>query len=110
MINVKPVVIEALKRAHKNAFPWNLNTFKKFPCISYYEISNRPAANADDREYMTEVIIIVDVWAKLSAEVSEIALKVDAEMTNIGFTREFSYDVDDKGDLEHKTMRYKYLG
>lgn len=110
MINVKPVVIEALKRAHKNAFPRNLNTFKKFPCISYYEISNRPAASADDREYITEVIIVVDVWGKLSAEVSEMALKVNKEMTAIGFIREFSHDVDEKGDLEHKTMRYKYLG
>lgn len=110
MINIKPLVVETLKKVCDSIFFYYPESFKKLPCISYYEASNMPAQKADDREYMTEAVFVIDIWGKTSSEVSELTLRVNEEMTGVRFEREFAKDVYQEGAPAHKTMRYKYLG
>ena len=112
MINKKPDVSAALSAiidADRVSFHFP-ETFAKLPCISFYEANNSPFRNADDNEYLSEVNIVVDIWAKRSEETSRLMLAVDTAMRGIGFRREFSADVPGGSEVEHKTSRYRYIG
>jgi hypothetical protein len=112
MINKKAALSAALESVEgvEGVFFYYPKSFKKLPCVSYYENNNSPARAADDAEYLTEINYQVDVWAEKSAEASEIAGRVNAALTAAGFTREFSHDLYEPGAAAHKTMRYQYIG
>lgn len=109
MVNVDEVVYNALQSIEGlTAFFYYPKTFKKLPCVSYYEANNSPRLFSDDRSYMDEIVIVVDVWANSKAKASEIAAAVDDKMQENGFVREFSHDVHNQdSDIRHITMRFK---
>lgn len=110
MINVKPIVLAALKNVSDNVFFIYPDSFKTLPCISYREDFNSPQASADDMEYMSRIIFTVDVWGKTSEEVSSISIAVDAQMESAGFVRDFATDVlEPNKNLSHKNMRFKLI-
>lgn len=109
MINYKPIINKALKKVCKNTFFYYPNNFKELPAISYYESVNMPYNNADDNEYLSEIVFVIDIWGDTSSEVSKICKGVNDEMVKIGFTREFSQDVYTKDAPVHKNMRYKLI-
>ena len=112
MLNKKSDVLKALETVGgvKHVFFYYPDSFARLPCVSYYEINNSPYKRADDGEYLTEINYQIDVWAKKSAEASEIALAVNDAMGLAGFIREFSRDVYQEGAAAHKTMRFKIIG
>ncbi|WP_334111255.1 DUF3168 domain-containing protein [Thermodesulfitimonas autotrophica] len=117
MINVKPDVVAALKAdATLAGLVGNRIYFHyppveaAYPCISYYELNNRPfyPFYSAGQTLAAEIILVVDVWAKGST--SAIADAVNKVMEGLQFMREFAcdlYEVDT--GVYHKTMRYRIL-
>lgn len=110
MTNKKTDIRAALKTVIPNVVFDRPKSFKRLPCISHYEINNSPYDMADDTEYLTEVNVMVDVWADTNDETDSLALRVDAALSGAGFIREMSRDVSDPGSIRHKTMRFQYVG
>lgn len=112
MLNVKPDVLSALKTIEelKDVFISFPDDFTKLPCASYYEALNSIAEDADDDEYLSEIIFVIDIWGETSSITSALAIKVDAAMKTISFRREFSADIDDsQSSIRHKSMRYRLI-
>ena len=108
MIDVKDKVHKALNGIKGvQAFFYYPDSFSKLPCVSYYEAHNSPDMAADDEEYLSEIVYVVDVWDQTSEKVTRIALKANAAMKKIGFSREFSHDVHNPDrNVRQKTMRF----
>jgi len=112
MLNEKPLVWSTLETVEgfKKVFASFPTSFTQLPCISFYEVFNGIASAADDDEYLSEIVFMVDLWGNPVDELDELAIEVDAAMKGIGFIREFSADVNDAdSDVIHKTMRFKLL-
>lgn len=108
MINIKPQILNLLKETGTEVTYFFPQSFAKVPIISYYELSNRTLVKSDGVEYSSEIHIEVDVWAKSSSEVSDIAIKVDDLMLSKGFYRAMAMDLyDQETKIHHKTMRYR---
>ena len=109
MIDVKPDVQKALSAIEGvKAFFYYPKSFKELPCVSYYELNNTPDTGADDQEYLSEIVYVVDVWGSTSSIVTAIAIAAAEKMEGIGFAREFSHDVDPpESAVRHKTMRFR---
>lgn len=115
MINIKPKVVAALKAdaaltefVGDRIYYYYPPVEAAYPCISYYELDNRPALYGDNQELASEIMIVVDIWSKGST--SNIADAVARVMKSLRFIREFAGDLyeADTG-VYHKTMRYRIL-
>ncbi len=104
MYDIKPVVFNLLKQIEgasvSDAYPKDWNDL---PHISFYEQLNKDYHNKGE-EYLTEIIIQVDVWHKRST--GTIATEVNNKLTSIGLKRQMSRDIPDPS-VKHKTMRYR---
>jgi hypothetical protein len=117
MINLKPMVVAALKnnlelkqligdgeRIHFH-YPPNFNIL---PCISYREDENTGALFADDMEVGSKIGFVIDVWGKQS--LSAICQAVDFLMTELGFVRIDAPDLyENDTKIHHKPMQYETL-
>ena len=116
MLNVKPTVYTALSTdttlkalVTGGIFADRNPDGGTYPAITYSEISNVPALNADNAEDMSKVTVQVSVMTD-SGSTSAIAERVNEIMTkSLGFSRQFSGDILD-GDVKIKAMRYVILG
>ena len=116
MLNVKPTVYTALSTdtalvalVTGGIFADRNPDGGTYPAITYSEISNVPALNADDTEDMSRVTIQISVMTD-SGSTSAIAERVDEIMTlALGFNRQFSGDIMD-GNIKIKAMRYTTIG
>lgn len=78
----------------------------EFPRITFYEVTNRDAAFADDMPIMADVIVQIDVWSKGST--SAIAGEVDETMKTQGWSRTSAADLfEDDTKVYHKAMRFR---
>lgn len=113
MINIQEKVFEKLSELKtegivKDVFFSYPNSFINLPCVSFYEVNNSICELADDKELLSEVNYVIDVWANSSTKTGEIALLVNEKLVEIGFLREVSYDVPDE-NIKHKFMRFKII-
>jgi len=78
------------------------------PYITYYELNNTDAGFADDVAISTEVVMVIDIWAKGST--TAIFERVDFLMKQLGYIREYAGDLyePDTG-VHHKTTRYRKI-
>lgn len=113
MINQKPIVyqklleLETTKQAKQVCEEGNQD-WSKLPCVTYIELQNEPAEDADDEEYSSALAIKADVWGKLSSEVSKLAMQVVEKMKELGYERTLYLDVIDLNSKQkHKTMRFE---
>ncbi len=113
MINQKPIVyqklleLETTKQAKQVCEEGNQD-WSKLPCVTYMELQNEPAEDADDEEYSSALAIKADVWGKLSSEVSKLAMQVVEKMKELGYERTLYLDVIDLNSKQkHKTMRFE---
>lgn len=111
MVDVKPNVHKALNAIRGvKAFYFYPDTFNGLPCVSYYEANNAPDTFADDIEYSSKIVYVVDVWGETSTQVTKTAQKAEGKMLALGFVREFARDVHDPASaVRHKTMRFKLI-
>lgn len=113
MINQKPIVykkiseLETEKKAKQVCEEGNQD-WSKLPCVTYMELQNEPAKDADDEEYSSALAIKADAWGKSSSEVSKLAMQVVAKMKELGYKRTLYLDVLDlNSKIKHKTMRFE---
>jgi hypothetical protein len=109
MINIKPQILALLKTIPSVEVTYFFpESFAVLPAISYYELSNTTAQKSDGLEYLSEIHIQVDAWAKTSSGTSDLAVKIDDLMISKGFYREMAMDLYEQvTKIHHKTMRYK---
>jgi len=110
MKNLKPQVrkkIEEISDVEVSFFyPENWTKGKRL--ISYYELDNSEAGEADDEEYSSNIAIQVDVWCDSSGECSKLAIEVNKKMRELGFKRTLALDLYEEKSLKHhKTMRFE---
>lgn len=115
MINQKTIVykklseLETEKKAKQVCEEGNQD-WSKLPCVTYMELQNEPAEDADDEEYSSALAIKADAWGKSSSEVSKLAMQVVAKMKEIGYKRTLYLDVPDlDSKIKHKTMRFEKI-
>lgn len=113
MINQKPIVYKKLseletEKKARQACEEGSQDWSKLPCVTYLELQNEPAGDADDEEYSSALAIKADVWGNSSSEVSKLAMQVVAKMKEIGYKRTLFLDVVDLNSKQkHKTMRFE---
>lgn len=113
MINQKPIVYQKLlgletEKKAKQVCEEGNQDWSNLPCVTYMELQNEPAEDADDEEYSSALAIKADAWGKSSSEVSKLAMQVVAKMKEIGYTRTLFLDVPDlNSKIKHKTMRFE---
>ena len=113
MINQKPIVYKKLleletEKKVKQVCEEGNQDWLKLPCVTYMELQNEPAEDADDEEYSSALTIKVDAWGKSSNEVSKLAIQVVEKMKDLGYERTLFLDVVDLNSKQrHKTMRFE---
>lgn len=113
MINQKPIVYKKLseletEKKAKQVCEEDSQDWSKLPCVTYFELQNEPAEDADDEEYSSALAVKVDAWGNTSSEVSKLAMQVVAKMKEIGYERTLFLDVVDLNSKQkHKTMRFE---
>lgn len=83
-------------------------TTPAYPYLTFFELANMPALQADDTECESEVTVRVDIWG--TSSLSVIASHVDRVMKSIEFGRNYAIDNDEVTDLGvtvyHKSMSF----
>ena len=118
MVNVKPAIATALSTdtALITLIPKTqmfssiaaFTTTPAYPYLTFFELANSPALQADDDEIESLITVRVDLWG--GASLSTIAGHVDRIMKTIMFGRNYSIDSDeilDTGEkIFHKSMSF----
>ena len=110
MINLKPQILEKLEEISdvEVSFFYFVKWTKGKRLISYYELDNSEASEADDEEYSSNISIEIDVWCDIPAECSKLAIEVNKKMRELGFIRTLAMDLYQDGAIKHhKTMRFE---
>lgn len=110
MINKKPQVLKKLKEtsADEVSFFYPQKWTKGKRLISYYELDNSEADNADDEEYSSNIAMQVDIWCDTPSECSKLAIEVNKKMKELEFRRTLALDLYEKDAVKHhKTMRFE---
>ena len=83
-------------------------TTPEYPYLTFFELANSPALQADDDEVESEFTIRVDLWG--TASLSIIASHVDRILKTIGYGRNYAMDndevLDDGTRIFHKSMSF----
>lgn len=108
MIDLAPEVFGALNTIDGISFSYFYPAdWNSLPAGSFYEINNADYAQADGREYLSEIAYQIDIWSDNPSENARIAMLVDVELAGIGLRRETSMDLfETENQLHHRTMRY----
>lgn len=79
-----------------------------FPYLTYEELTNNIGLTADDEEVESEVTFRINIFGKSSLSI--IAGHINRIMTAIGYTRNFSMDLNeidaDGQEIKHKVMSF----
>lgn len=113
MLNVKPLVVEALENNEtlvsllggKKVFFMTTSEDTKLPYITYHEIVNVDDTYYDNEAYSSEIQLVINIWSDGST--TTIAQEVDKTMKSLGFKRLSAVDLYHKEtDIFQKNMRY----
>jgi hypothetical protein len=80
----------------------------KYPAVTYSEISNVPALNADDEEQYARSTYQINILST-DNKVAEIATAVERVMLGLDFCRQAYGDLDN-GQVKVKVMRFTIVG
>lgn len=123
LVNKKPEVFTALKAALPGGrvcyvAPDDIpedsededETEQELPFISYHEVDNSSAGQADDAEYATFIEFAIGIWGESSEQITPIAQEVEVQMLAKGYDRTFCTDIPKDSEGTHqKAMRYGKL-
>ena len=118
MVNQKPAIATALStdtalivlipKTRMFSSVASFATTPTYPYLTFFELMNLSALQADDDEVESEVTVRVDLWG--TASLSVIASHVDRIMKTIEFGRNYAMDNDevmDTGELiRHKSLSF----
>ena len=112
MINLKPQILKKLKEISdvEVSFFYPKKWVKEAKLLSYYELDNSEASNADDEEYSSNIAIQIDVWCDTPNECSQLAIEVNKKMKDLDFHRTLCLDLYEEDAIKHhKTMRFEKI-
>ena len=78
----------------------------KFPCVTFFNITERPQMKYDNEERIQRGWIQVDIWAEEPSVCGEMLIKVNEVLTSDGWHREMSGDMPDESGIYRKVTRY----
>ena len=82
--------------------------WSQLPVICWRESGSREYAQADGREYLTELEYTVDVWDRSPARCAELAGRVHEALASVRLRRDFCGDLyDASAGIYHRSMRYR---
>lgn len=105
MINIKPIIVQELKKVTANINDCYPSDWATFPVIQYTEENNITHTKCDDVERLADIRYKIDIWNDRST--SDFALAVDGVLSKLGLKRVFCSDVPEPSQLKHKVMRYE---
>lgn len=114
MLNVKPLVVEALENnetlinllSGKKVFFMTTSEDTELPYITYQEIGNIDDKYFDNQAYSSEIQLIINIWSEGST--TAIAQEVDKTMKELEFKRVGANDnYHPETATFQKIMRYK---
>lgn len=105
MINIKPIIVNELKKVFKNINDTYPSEWTIFPVIQYTEEDNKIHTKTDDKEQLAYIRYKIDIWNNRST--SDTALKVDEVLSCLGLVRIQCLDTPEPSQLKHKVMRYE---
>lgn len=107
MIDLRPSVCGALEEINGEAVYYSYPAvWSTLPVISYSEVNNSDYAQADGREYLSDIAFKIDIWSDDPDVNAAKSLLVDFKLSLLGLRREFSQDLTEPSGLHHRTMRY----
>lgn len=105
MINLKPIICNALKTVATNVNDCYPSDWCTFPVVQYIEEENKTHTKTDGIEQLAYIRYKIDIWHNRST--SDTATAVDRVICNLGFKRTFCNDAPDPSGLKHKVMRFE---
>lgn len=101
---------EAEKSLIKTGFTLVFHHPKKetpLPCVSFYNLTERPDFTTDNTEAIQAGWVQVDVWSYNAAECGSMAVKINEVLNADGWNRELSMDIpEDNSEIFRKTIRF----
>lgn len=110
MINLKPQVRKKLEEiSNVEVFYFYPDEWVKEKIISYYELNNSEASDADDEEYSSNIAVQIDIWCDTPDDCSSLAIEVNKKMKELEFKRTLALDLYEKDAIKkhRKTMRFE---
>lgn len=105
MLNLKPIIFEALKEHFNNVNGEYPKDWAKFPTVQYTEEENMPYTIVDGVERHSLIRYKIDIWDKTST--SNAVNTVNEVFFSCGFKRVSKADVPDPSGLKHTVMRFE---
>lgn len=100
---------EAKKSLEKTGFTIVFHHPKEnttLPCVSFYNLSEKPEFSMDNTEAIQKGYIQLDIWAVKASDCGSMAVKINEVLNLDGWSRSMSMDVPEESDIYHKTMRF----
>jgi hypothetical protein len=109
MIDYHSKIVEALGSILPTHYEMALTAETETPCISYMELNNAVVNNGNTLGY-SRISYQVKVWGNSIAEIQGYALRVDAVMRSLGFTRVSARELYDmQSTMKQKVLTYEAL-
>ena len=110
MISLKETVCSALDGCCDCVICGRPAIMRHRPLLTWRESLNRRYAQADGREYLTELNYELDIFADTPEEAGEIAAKADERMQGAGFRRDGGCEFyEEDRQIAHVCLRYRAL-
>lgn len=106
MKDINLLAEEDLKKTGYNIVFQYPKSFTSLPAVSFYTVNESGSFACDNEENMQDGRIAVDIWASSPLQCGDMAIKINSVMSDAGWTRCFSRDVPDDGDIYHRTMQF----
>lgn len=108
MVTLAEMVRERLESTGAAVWYFYPQSWARLPAVSWRESANREKAQADGREYLTELEYTVDIWSGSPGDNLALAGRIDAALTAIRLRRVGSVDLFEDGTgLHHRSLRYR---
>ena len=110
MVTLKQLVCDALSGACARVVYGRPACFRQYPLLCWRESLNRCFAQAEGKEYLTEVNYTLDIFAASPESAGEIAARADARMRDAGFRRDGACELfETDRQIAHVNLRYRAL-
>lgn len=107
MINIKPIIKQALDKVCNNVVDGYPSDWETFPIVAMEEENNVPHTITDDTEQISTIRYKIDIWT-LNESASDLTMKVEEALFHLGLKRIFGADApEQRQGLKHKVLRFE---
>lgn len=81
-----------------------------FPCLTFYVADNVIRPTLEKEIGYQQIVAVIDIWAKTSAESGEILLSVESAMRENNYIMSYCSDINDPDGYSHISTRFNLVG